>query len=132
LWLVDWEAAFQNDRYAELAVVANMLVANEEEETIYLEEYLGARANSYQAARLYLMRQLAHMFYAMAFLTLGSPGKLVDRSEPCSHTTISSVASGHARSAWQMTARKPFTAGFIWSSSGTTCANQDSRKLCES
>jgi thiamine kinase-like enzyme len=28
---VDWEAAFQNDRYADLAVVANMLVANEAE-----------------------------------------------------------------------------------------------------
>ena len=26
LWLVDWEAAFQNDRYADLAVVANMIV----------------------------------------------------------------------------------------------------------
>ena len=28
------------------------------------------------------MQQLAHMFYAMAFLTLGSSGKPVDRSEP--------------------------------------------------
>ena len=34
LWLVDWEAAFQNDRYADLAVVANMLVTNESEESI--------------------------------------------------------------------------------------------------
>jgi len=36
LWMVDWEAAFQNDRYADLAVVANMLVANEAEEQTYL------------------------------------------------------------------------------------------------
>ena len=42
LWLVDWEAAFQNDRYADLAVAANMLVANETEERIYLQEYFGA------------------------------------------------------------------------------------------
>ena len=41
LWLVDWEAAFQNDRYADLAVVANMIVTNEAEETIYLQEYFG-------------------------------------------------------------------------------------------
>ncbi|MFZ0589745.1 MAG: phosphotransferase [Bryobacteraceae bacterium] len=47
LWLVDWEAAFQNDRYADLAVVANMLVANEEEEQIYLQEYFGAPPDSY-------------------------------------------------------------------------------------
>ena len=72
LWMVDWEAAFQNDRYADLAVVANMLVANEAEEQIYLQEYFGAPPDSYQAARFYLMRQLAHMFYAMAFLSLGS------------------------------------------------------------
>jgi len=82
VWLVDWEAAFQNDRYADLAVVANMLVANEAEEQIYLQEYFGAPPDSYQAARFYLMKQLAHIFYAMAFLSLGSAGKPVDWSEP--------------------------------------------------
>jgi len=82
LWLVDWEAAFQNDRCADLAVVANMLVANEAEEQIYLQEYFGAPPASYQAARFYLMRQLAHMFYAMAFLSLGSRDKPIDWSEP--------------------------------------------------
>jgi len=82
LWLVDWEAAFQNDRYADLAVVANMLVANEAEEQIYLQEYFGAPPVSYQAARFYLMKQLAHMFYAIAFLSLGSAGEPIDWSEP--------------------------------------------------
>ena len=82
LWMVDWEAAFQNDRYADLAVVANMLVANEAEERIYLEEYFGAPPVSHQAARFYLMKQLAHMFYAMAFLSLDSAGQPFDWSEP--------------------------------------------------
>lgn len=82
LWLVDWEAAFQNDRYAGLAVVANMLAADEAEEQIYLQEYFGAPPTSYQVARFYLMKQLALMFYAMAFLSLGSAGKPVDWSEP--------------------------------------------------
>lgn len=82
LWLVDWEAAFQNDRYADLAVVANMLVANEAEEQIYLQEYFGAPPVEYQMARFYLMKQLAHMFYAMAFLTLGSTGGPAEWSEP--------------------------------------------------
>jgi len=82
LWLVDWEAAFQNDRYADLAVTANMLVANEAEEHIYLQEYFGAPPDSYQAARFHLMTQLAHMFYAMAFLSLGCEGRPVDWSEP--------------------------------------------------
>jgi aminoglycoside phosphotransferase (APT) family kinase protein len=82
LWLVDWEAAFQNDRYADLAVVANMIVTNESEEDIFLREYFGAPPDEYQKARFYLMRQLAHMFYAMAFLTLPSSGKPLDPSEP--------------------------------------------------
>src|SRR5581483_5254427 len=75
LWVVDWEAAFQNDRYADLAVVANMLITNEAEEHIFLQEYFGAPSLPYQAARFYLMKQLAHMFYAMAFLSLGSADK---------------------------------------------------------
>jgi aminoglycoside phosphotransferase (APT) family kinase protein len=75
LWLVDWEASFQNDRYADLAVVANMIVTNEAEEETYLQEYFGKPPDEVQRARFYLMRQLAHMFYAMAFLTLGPTGK---------------------------------------------------------
>jgi hypothetical protein len=77
LWLVDWEAAFQNDRYADLAVVANMIVTNEAEELNYLQEYFGKTPNEYQRARFYLMRQLAHIFYALAFLT-----PPIDWSEP--------------------------------------------------
>ena len=83
LWLVDWEAAFQNDRYADLAVVANMIVTNEAEERIYLQEYFGGPPDAYQRARFYLMRHFAHIFYAMAFLTLGSPGaQPIEGSEP--------------------------------------------------
>ena len=48
LWLVDWEAAFQNDRYADLAVVANMIVTNESEERIYLRKYFGEPPDEYQ------------------------------------------------------------------------------------
>ena len=82
LWLVDWEAAFQNDRYANLAVVANMIVTNESEEWIYLQEYFGKPPDEYQRARFYLIRQLAHMFYAMAFLTSTSSVEPIDQSKP--------------------------------------------------
>lgn len=43
VWLVDWEAAFLNDRYADLAVVANSVVTNDAEERVYLQEYLDNR-----------------------------------------------------------------------------------------
>ena len=81
VWLVDWEAAFFNDRYADLAVVANLLVSNDAEERAYLQEYFGRTPNEYERARFCLMQQLVHMFYALAFLWMGSVGKPVDWSE---------------------------------------------------
>ncbi len=82
VWLVDWEAAFLNDRYADLVVVANLVATNEADERIYLEEYFGQPPDGYQLARFYLMQQLAHIFYAMGFLLLGAGGKPVDQSCP--------------------------------------------------
>jgi hypothetical protein len=81
VWLVDWEAAFRNDRYADLAVVANLVVTNEAEERIYLQEYFGRPPDPYQQARYFLMQQIVHLFYTMAFLFLGSSGEPVDQSE---------------------------------------------------
>jgi aminoglycoside phosphotransferase (APT) family kinase protein len=80
VWLVDWEAAFLNDQYADLAAVANQVVTNDEEEVDYLQEYFGAAPHPYQLARFHLMQQLAHLFYTMAFLFLGSSGKPIDWS----------------------------------------------------
>jgi thiamine kinase-like enzyme len=82
LWLVDWEAAFLNDQYADLAVVANMIVTNEGDEKVFLEEYFGEPPDAYQSARFFLMQQLAHLFYTMAFLWQGAAGKPIDWSEP--------------------------------------------------
>jgi len=82
LWLVDWETAFLNDRYADLAAVANQLVANDEEERAYLQEYFGAPADEYQRAKFFLMQQIAHLFYTMGFLFLGSAGQPIDWSQP--------------------------------------------------
>jgi thiamine kinase-like enzyme len=82
LWLVDWEAAFLNDRYADLAVVANMIVTNDAEEHVFLREYFGAEPTAYQLARLFLMQQLAHLFYTMGFLFMGSQGQPVEWSAP--------------------------------------------------
>ena len=81
LWLVDWEAAFLNDRYADLAAVANQVVANGAEEKLFLQEYFGQAPDEYQLARFFLMQQVAHMFYAMAFLHMGSAGQRIDWSQ---------------------------------------------------
>ena len=81
LWLVDWEAAFPNDRYADLAVAANLIVRNEAEERIYLQEYFGEPADEYRRARFFLMQQVAHLFYAMVVLLQGSAGQPIDWGE---------------------------------------------------
>ncbi len=80
IWLVDWEAAFLNDRYADLAVVANLVVTNDAEERAYLQEYFGQPPDEYQLARFFLMRQMVHLFYGMVYLMLGSSGE-PDQSE---------------------------------------------------
>lgn len=78
VWLVDWEAAFLNDRYVDLAVVANFVVTNEEEEEVLLETYFGESPSDYRRARFYLMSQILHVFYASIFALIGTAGKPID------------------------------------------------------
>jgi aminoglycoside phosphotransferase (APT) family kinase protein len=68
VWLADWQAAFVNDRYFDLAVAANFLLTSDADELTYLERYFGQQPNEYQRARFFLMRQVVHMFYATVFL----------------------------------------------------------------
>lgn len=81
MWLVDWEASFLNDSYVDLAAAANHLVANDVEEVAYLKTYFGESPVEYQLARFHLMRQISHLFYAVSFLSLGSEGKSINRTE---------------------------------------------------
>jgi hypothetical protein len=78
VWLVDWEAAFLNDRYFDLAIVANFVVTNEAEEEAYLRAYFGEPAGEYRLARFYLMRQTMHLLGTVVFMLFGSGGKPVD------------------------------------------------------
>jgi len=81
VWLADWEAAHVNDRYFDLAIVANFVVTNDAEEMVLLEGYFGRFPDEYQLARFFLMRQVLHMMYAAFFLLLGNPGNPADQSE---------------------------------------------------
>jgi hypothetical protein len=68
IWLVDWESAFLNDEYVDLAIVANFFVKDEAREEEYLRAYFGEPAGEYRRARFYLMRQAVSMFYAALLL----------------------------------------------------------------
>ncbi len=81
VWLVDWMAAALNDRYFDLAIVANFVVTGDADERTYLEEYFGQPPDEHQRARFTLMRQVLHMFAAAVYLLLGSAGKPIRPSE---------------------------------------------------
>ena len=81
VWLIDWMAASVNDRYFDLAIVANFVVTNDTDERAYLTEYFGRPPDEYQLARFFLMRQVLHVFYATVFLLLGSTGKPIPRND---------------------------------------------------
>lgn len=86
VWLVDWEAAFINDRYFDLAVVANFVAANEQEEKDYLERYFGREVGEYELARFFMMRQMLHVSYFTFFMYLGhAPGEQIEVSLPVSN-----------------------------------------------
>jgi len=68
IWLLDWESAFLNDEYVDLAIVANFFVKDEAQEEGFLQAYFGEPAGEYRRARFYLVRQAVSMFYATLLL----------------------------------------------------------------
>jgi hypothetical protein len=78
-WLSDWEAAFNNDRYFDLSIVANFVVNDEASEAEFLTRYFGWKVTEYELARFYLMRQIMHMSYFTVFMIfVAASGKKID------------------------------------------------------
>lgn len=83
IWLVDWESAFLNDQYTDLAIVANFFVKDEAQEEGYLRAYFGEPAGEYRRSRFYLMRQAVSMFYAtLLMLEASRSGLSIDADKP--------------------------------------------------
>lgn len=68
LWLVDWEAAFVNDRYADLAYASTFFVHDEATEHAYLSTYFDGSADKPARARFFLMRLVLSVFGAALIL----------------------------------------------------------------
>jgi len=77
LWLVDWEVAFQADRWLDLAAVANWFSDDASREDLLLRTYLNAEPTPDQRARLRLMRIVNHVYYGVVFLI----GTAIDRPD---------------------------------------------------
>ncbi|MBD2701542.1 phosphotransferase [Spirosoma sp. BT702] len=76
-WLVDWEAAFLNDRYVDLAAMGNFIVRSEQDETDFLRSYFGQEATDYQRARFLFMSQIVHVFCFALCVLLSTGGKSI-------------------------------------------------------
>jgi aminoglycoside phosphotransferase (APT) family kinase protein len=87
IWIVDWEVAFANDRYVDLACANIFFGAGEAGEETLLETYFGEALNEYHRARFFLMRQVCFMYVSMLFMHLvgvmREPGSVFD---PCMET----------------------------------------------
>lgn len=68
LWLVDWESSFLADRWVDLAAVANFFTSDPGEEELLLRTYFGEAPDGARRARMFLARQINHVFYAAMFL----------------------------------------------------------------
>lgn len=73
LWLIDWETSSRNDRFVDLAVLANHEGA-ESMSDLLLATYLGHAPSDVDRARLGLMQQVARLF-AGAILLLIVPSE---------------------------------------------------------
>jgi Ser/Thr protein kinase RdoA (MazF antagonist) len=73
MWLVDWDGSCRNDRFADPAYACNWFVLTPDEEHALLTTVLAAPPTDAQLARLHLMRQACHVFFAMVMLHLAAP-----------------------------------------------------------
>jgi aminoglycoside phosphotransferase (APT) family kinase protein len=69
LYLVDWETAFRNDPYADLAIVANDFARSLETETALLTAWRGRGPGPAERARLRVMRAVTELYYAGLILS---------------------------------------------------------------
>lgn len=77
IWVIDWESAFQNDRYVDLAVMARSFVRDETQEELYLKAYFGEALDDGKRARFFLMQQVCHLFYGLVMLKMAAASRPV-------------------------------------------------------
>jgi aminoglycoside phosphotransferase (APT) family kinase protein len=66
LWLIDWETAYRNDPALDLAILTMYRAATPELQEALLQAWRGRPSDPVLRARVFLMRQLAKLFYGCA------------------------------------------------------------------
>ncbi|MDR3711621.1 MAG: phosphotransferase [Puia sp.] len=74
-WVVDWDAAFRNDRYVDLATAAIFFVHTDTQEDLFLTAYFGNPPDAYRQSRFFIMRQVCRLVYAILMCKLAHHSK---------------------------------------------------------
>lgn len=83
-WLIDWELAFANDRYNDIATLMNFFTTDSNDVELILRAYFGDALSDYHRARALLMQQVNRLYYAVMMLNMASmatPGFRVSEAE---------------------------------------------------
>ena len=78
LWLVDWETAYRNDAFVDIAILADNLAPTPELEHALLRAWLRATPSDEQVTRLGAIKALTRLYYAGLLIGLsGPPGEKI-------------------------------------------------------
>lgn len=80
--VIDWEAAFPNDPFVDLAVIANFVADGADASRVLLNEYFGGPPPEMQVSRFLLVQQVMHMIYGSMFSSLAIRSGATGSSQP--------------------------------------------------
>lgn len=69
-WIIDWESAWRNDPFFDVATVLHWFGFEGERKAALLHGYFGTEPDAMQRAKLALMQQVVSCYYAVVFLLL--------------------------------------------------------------
>lgn len=99
LWLIDWESAYRNDRFVDVAIVLDSLATNPEFEAVTLQAWLGRASQETDRRRLACARSLTRLYMACFLLNLGPATELDARAPDAAEVRDAILAGRLARGA---------------------------------
>ena len=96
LWLVDWETAYRNDPYVDMAILVDNFAPTPELEQAFLRTWLRARLSPEQVTRFQAIKALTRLYYAGLLIGLsGASATLItDLVAPTPHEFQASIMRG--------------------------------------
>lgn len=77
IWIIDWEAAASGNRYVDLASICNFFIHTEAQQRTFLDFYFNGNLSEANLSKLYLMRQVSRLLYALLMFKLAGQQKAV-------------------------------------------------------